>query len=77
MTLFYNLPKLFSMINIHDQDVAYWGKKITETLKDWIMARNSCTKNSWKKSFVRNYKVNLQYYAVGKLMINFESCIVG
>lgn len=41
------------------------------------MARNSCTKNSWKKVLYANYKVNLQYYAVGKLMINFESCVVG
>lgn len=72
MTLFYNLPKLFSMINIHDQDVAYWGKKITGSWQE-IVAQ----KTHEKKVLYANYKVNLQYYAVGKLMINFENCIVG
>lgn len=53
------------------------GKKSQRHLRTGSWQEIVAQKTHEKKVLYANYKVNLQYYAVGKLMINFESCIVG
>lgn len=53
------------------------GKKSQRHLRTGSWQEIVAHKTHKKKVLYANYKVNLQYYAVGKLMINFERSIVG